>query len=133
MHTAPGERTGPNDRPYAEVKYSGLGTVDEKRRIILFLFDSPDFVQSAANAMPIDAQSASAKDATVSFPDISTSPVYLVAVYDPTGSYEGMSAPPSGAIVGVYAKAPNQPEPIKVEAGKTAEIDLAFDDSIRIP
>jgi hypothetical protein len=116
-----------------KLKYSGAGTVDEKRQIFVFLFDSPDFVQSPSNAAPIDRQTASAKDATVSFSGIANSPVYLVAVYDPTGSYQGMSAPPSGVSFALYGKTPGQPEPIKIDAGKTAEIALAFDDSSKMP
>lgn len=116
-----------------KLNYSGAGPVDEKHRIFLFLFDSLDFAQSPANAMPVDRTSAPAKDATVSFSGIATSPVYVVAVYDPAGSYDGMSAPPSGTIVALYAKTSSQPESIKIEEGKTAEIELAFDDTARMP
>jgi hypothetical protein len=116
-----------------KLKYSGAGTVDEKRQIFLFLFDSTDFMQNSSNATPIDRQTASAKEVTVSFSGIATSPVYLVALYDPTGSYQGMSAPPSGVSVGLYSNATGQPEPIRVDAGKTAEIALAIDDDAKTP
>ncbi len=114
-----------------KLNYTGAGTIDEKHKIILFLFDSPDFVQG--NVMPIASGSAKAKDETVTFPDLDKSPVYVVAVYDPAGAYEGMSAPPSGSSMGMYSKTPGQPEPIKIEPGNTVQIDLAFDDTAKMP
>lgn len=114
-----------------KLNYTGAGTVDEKHKIVLFLFDSPDFVQG--NVMPIGTNSAATKDATVTFPDLDKSPVYVVAVYDPTGNYDGMSVPPSGSSMGMYMKTPGQPEPVKIEPGKIVEIELAFDDTAKMP
>ncbi len=114
-----------------KLNYTGAGTVDDKHKIVLFLFDSPDFVQG--NVMPIASGFAKAKDETVVFPDLDKSPVYVVAVYDPTGAYEGMSAPPSGSSMGMYMKTPGQPEPVKIEPGGTVQIDLAFDDTAKMP
>jgi hypothetical protein len=114
-----------------KLAYNGSGTVDEKHKIIVFLFDSPDFVQGSV--MPSDMRAAKAKDETVTFSGFTASPVFVVCVYDPTGSYEGMSPPPSGSSMGMYSKTPGQPEPVKVEPGKTVEIELAFDDSNKMP
>lgn len=114
-----------------KLNYTGAGTVDEKHKIILFLFDSPDFSQG--NVMPIASNSATTKDATVTFPDLDKSPVYVVAIYDPAGEYEGMSAPPSGASMGMYSKTPGQAEPVKIEPGGTVQIELAFDDTVKMP
>jgi hypothetical protein len=33
----------------------------------------------------------------------------------------------------MYAKTPGTPEPVKIEPGETAEIELAFDDSFKMP
>jgi hypothetical protein len=115
-----------------KLNYTGTGTVDDKHKIIVFLFDSPDFMQGGV--MPFATQSASAKDATVTFADLAVSPVFAVAVYDPTGAYDGESGPPpSGSSAGMYTKTPGQPEPIAIEPGKTAEVELAFDDSFKVP
>jgi hypothetical protein len=114
-----------------KLNYTGSGTVDEKHKIYVFLFDSPDFVQG--NVMPIATDSATAKDGTITFPNLDKSPVYVVSVYDPKGEYEAMSAPPSGASMGMYSKTPGQPEPVKLEPGQTAEITLAFDDTAKMP
>ena len=113
-------------------KYTGAGTVDAKHPIIVFLFDSPDFMQGGT--MPFATQSATAKDATVTFPDLTTSPVYAASVFDPTGGYDGQSGPPpSGSSMGLYSKTPGTPEPIKIDPGKTAEVELAFDDTAKMP
>jgi hypothetical protein len=115
-----------------KLHFTGAGTVDQKHQIVLFLFDSPDFMQRN-DAMPIARENATAKDVTVTFSDVAKSPVYLIAVYDPTGAYEGMSPPPSGSSLGMYGKTPGQVEPVNIDAGKTAQIDLAFDDSFKMP
>jgi hypothetical protein len=115
-----------------KLKYTGAGTVDAKHPIIIFLFDSPDF--TSGGIMPMASQSGQAKDATVTFPDLTTSPVYAVAVFDPTGGYDGQSGPPpSGSSMGMYGKTPGTPDPIKIEPGKTTEVELAFDDTAKMP
>jgi len=115
-----------------KVNYTGSGTVDEKHKIQVFMFDSPDFTQG--NAMPTGMQMTAAKDGTVTFTDIAGSPVYAAAIYDPTGGYDGASGPPpSGSSAGMYTKEPPKPAPIDIEAGKTVEIELAFDDSQKMP
>jgi hypothetical protein len=115
-----------------KLNYSGPGTVDEKHRIFVFLFDTPDFIRRE-DVMPIGNDSGTAKDATLTFPDVGASPVYLIAIYDPTGNYEGMSKPPTGCHLGIYGKAPGEPGAIVIEAGKTAQIEAAFDDTIKMP
>ncbi|MGA3043894.1 MAG: hypothetical protein ABSF54_24230, partial [Bryobacteraceae bacterium] len=75
-----------------------------------------------------------AKDGTVTFSEIAASPVYAAAIYDPTGGYDGQSGPPpSGSSAGLYTKEPPKPAPIAIDAGKTADIVLPFDDTIKMP
>jgi len=115
-----------------KLNYTGSGTVDEKHAIRVFLFDSPDFANG--NAMPFTMQSGESKDATVTFADTGKSPVYVAAVFDPTGGYDGQSGPPpSGSSLGAYSKAPPQPSAVEIEEGKTVEIELPFDDSTKMP
>jgi hypothetical protein len=114
-----------------KLNYTGAGTVDDKHKIIVFVFDSPDFMQG--NSMPVGSQASASKNGNVVFADLASSPVYLTAVYDPSGQYEGMSAPPSGASMGLYSKTPGTPEPIKIEPGATVEVALAFDDTAKMP
>jgi len=114
-----------------KLNYTGSGTVDDKHRILVFLFDSPDFTQGGV--MPIGSKPASAKDEVVTFSELSAPKVYAVACYDPKGGYDGMSGPPpSGSSMGMYTKG-GGPEPIELEEGKTTQVDLAFDDSFKMP
>ena len=114
------------------VKYTGSGTVDDKHKIQVFLFDSPDF--TGGQAMPTGMQMTASKNGTVTFADIAGSPVYAAAIYDPKGEYDGASGPPpSGSSAGLYTKEPPKPGPINIDAGKAVEIDLAFDDTIKMP
>lgn len=114
-----------------KLNYTGAGKVDDAHKIYLFLFDSPDFMQGTV--MPIASLTANAKDQTISFTDLTASTVYLAVAYDPKGEYDGMSAPPSGASMGLYAKEPGKPAPIAIESGKPAHVDMPFDDSIKMP
>ncbi len=114
-----------------KLNYTGAGTVDDKHKILVFIFDSPDFMQG--NAMPVGTQQAASKNTSVTFTDLASSPVYAVSVFDPTGQYEGMSPPPSGSSMGMYSKTPGTPEPIKIEPGETAEVELTFDDTAKMP
>ncbi len=115
-----------------KLNYKGAGTVDEKHKIFVFIFDSPDFMQGGS--MPIAGDAGTAKDGTVSFTTLSTSPVYIATAYDPSGSYDGQSGPPpSGSSMGLYSKTPGKPEPVEIEAGKTATVDVVFDDTAKMP
>ena len=116
-----------------KLHYTGNGTVDDKHKIFVVLFDSPDF-SHGNGAMPLSVQSATGKNETVTFSDVSTSPVYGAASYDPTGNYDGQSGPPpSGASLGMYTKTPPKPEPIQVEPGKTVQVEITFNDTQKMP
>ena len=114
-----------------KVHYKGSGTVDEKHKIVVFLFDSPDF--GRGNVMAFAVMSTSSKDGTVTFNDVAKSPAYVGTVYEPSGSYaERQGPPPPGSSLGMYSKTPGQPAPVKVEAGKTIDVELTFDDSVKM-
>lgn len=113
-----------------QAKYTGSGPVDEKHKIYVALWDSPDFVNGAA--MPLMMKSSSSKDGLVVFNDLRTSPAYVSSVYDASGEWDAQSAPPEGSSLGLYAKTPGKPEPIDLTPGKTKTIQLSFDDSVKM-
>jgi hypothetical protein len=85
------------------------------------------------NAMPIANQAATAKDQTLTFSGLSAATVYAVAAFYPKGGYDGMSGPPpAGSSLGMYSKEPGTPGAVNLEAGKTAHVDLAFDDTAKM-
>ena len=112
------------------LNYSGAGTVDEKHKIYVALWDSPDFVKS--QMMPLAVKPASSKDGAVTFEDIKKTPLYVSAAYDPSGQWDAQSPPPEGSSLGLYSKTPGQPEPIDLKPGKTTKIELAFDDRVKM-
>ncbi len=113
-----------------KLAYQGAGTVDQEHKIFVFLFDSSDF----QNSIPFAVKSASAKDETVTFSDVTQATTYVTTAYDPEGKYDGESGPPpTGSSLGMYSKTPGQAEPVKAEPGKTVTIELAFDDSFKMP
>jgi hypothetical protein len=116
-----------------KLHYTGSGTVDEKHKIIMFLFDSPEFVRGG-EVIPFAMKDTASKDGVLTFTDMEKSPVYVTSVYDPSGGYDGQSGPPpSGSSLGMYSTSPGEPAPVKLEDGKTAEIDLTFDDTAKMP
>jgi hypothetical protein len=114
-----------------KLNYTGAGKVDQNHKIFVFVFDTPDFMQG--NAMPIANQAVTAKDQTLTFSGLSAATVYAVAAFDPKGEYDGMSGPPpAGSSLGMYSKEPGTPGAVNLEAGKTAHVDLAFDDTAKM-
>jgi hypothetical protein len=112
------------------VHYKGSGTVDEKHKILVFFFDSPEFGHS--NVMPFAVMSTNSKDGTVTFNDVAKSPAYVGTACDPSGNYAERQGPPPGSSLGMYSKTPGQPAPVKVEAGKTIDVEFSFDDSVKM-
>ena len=113
-----------------QLKYSGKGTVDEKHKIYVALWDSPDFVKS--EMPPFATQPASSKDGVVTFENVKKTPIYISTAYDPSGQWDAQSPPPDGSSLGLYSKTPGQPEAVDLKPGKTTKIELAFDDSVKM-
>ncbi len=84
--------------------------------------------------MPIRMKGSPSKNGTLVFSDLDKSPVYISAAYDPKGNYnEPSGPPPSGSSAGMYSKSPGIPEPVKIEPGGKAEVEIEFDDSFKMP
>ncbi len=84
--------------------------------------------------MPFAFKTSASKSGTVTFSDLDKSPAFVSVAYDPQGGYNEVTGPPpSGSSLGMYAKTAGTPEPVKIEPGETAEIELAFDDSFKMP
>jgi hypothetical protein len=131
-----------------KLNYTGAGTVDEQHKIYVLLFDANPFTSSSlvdVSSQPtppapaegvshiLVRQSAAGKNATVTFRSVSVSPVYAVAVFDRSGTYNGQSELPSASPMGAYGKLPDKLEPIKIEPGKSLQVVLSFDDSTKTP
>jgi hypothetical protein len=108
------------------VTYKGKGAVDPAHKVIVFAFPDSNITSSSR---PVDTQFASRNGETVTFRNMA-SPVYVFAVYDEKGTYDGVSGPPPAGIPSAtYRKTPKG-APTAVAPGAPA-IKFGFDDSER--
>ena len=108
------------------VNYTGKGVVDATHEILVFLFANPNI---GPDSNPLGAPQIVTKNGqTVTFQGVTTSPVYVVAVYDEASVYDGRSEPPTGTPIGFYAKDAKSP-PTAVTPGAKTAIKLSFDGS----
>jgi hypothetical protein len=139
----------PNRVLSVKLNYTGAGTVDEKHKIYVLVFDADPYtaqvLAEGASKPPAAAgadapktayvlarQAALTKNATVSFSGLRESTVYVAAFYDKTGTYNGTNDPGHGSPTGLYGT-PGKPAPIPLLEGKPVEIVIAFDDSVATP
>jgi hypothetical protein len=116
-----------------QVTYSGAGVVDDKHKLYVSLWDTPDFAKAGNETAPFALKFVTSKSAVAEFTDLDKSPVYVGTIYDPTGKWDAQSAPPSGTSVGLYSTEPGVPAPVTLEDGKTTKISTTLDDSIKLP
>jgi hypothetical protein len=112
-----------------DINYTGSGTVDANHRVYVALWDSSDM----SGGPPVAVLSVNSRKGAVTFSDVQRVPAYVSAAFDPTGSWDAQSPPPSGASLGMYSKNPPNPEPIDVAPGKTVKVAITFDDSAKVP
>jgi len=114
-----------------QVSYTGAGSVDEKHKVYVVLWDTPEFV-NGSGAMPVAIKSISSKSGAVTFSDVSKTPAYVSTVYDASGQWDAQSPPPEGSSLGLYSKTPGTPAPIDLKPESKTTIELAFDDSVKM-
>ncbi len=111
------------------VSYAGKGVVDAGHAILVFLFSDPNV---GPNSRPLGPPQIVQKNgASVTFKDVTTAPVYVFAIYNEKGTYDGQSGPPpAGTPVGHYAKDAKSP-PIAVTPGPKTTVKMSFSDARR--
>ena len=114
------------------VTYTGKGTVDAGHGILVFLFSTPDIgagSQPLGNPLTIEKNGG-----TVTFKEVSASPVYIAVVYNESGSYTGIGGPPPiGSPVAIHSKDvkdPNSPA-LAVTPGPKTTVKMSFSDARR--
>jgi hypothetical protein len=95
----------------------------------LLLFADPNI---GPTSEPLGAPQIAAKNgATVTFKNVTAKPVYVVAIYNEKGTYDGRSGPPpNGTPIGMYAKDAKSP-PAPVTPGPKTAIKMTFSDAKR--
>ena len=114
------------------VTYTGKGTVDAGHGILVFLFATPNI---GAGSEPLGAPLTIEKNGgTVTFKELSASPVYIAVVYNEAGNYNGIAGPPPvGTPVAIHSKDvkdPNSP-PLAVTPGPKTAVKISFSDARR--
>jgi hypothetical protein len=106
--------------------YKGKGPVDEKHKILVFLFDHP---MPTADSRPLGLQTVAKNGGSATFAAVGPSPVYVTVVYDEKSNYDGQNGPPpAGTPIGRPMKAG---KPVPITPGPTAKVSVTFDDSQR--
>jgi hypothetical protein len=131
-----------------KLNYTGTEKVDQNHRIYVLLFDanpytSRSLIDSTSETAPpapeagvchiLRREAASGRNQVVTFKGLGTSPVFAMAFLDKIGNYDPRGEPPSGSPMGMYGKSLDQPEQIKLEAGKAVKVVLPFGDSHKVP
>jgi hypothetical protein len=98
--------------------------VDDTHEIWVFLFDHPNV---ARGSRPLGTEIVRKNGGTAVFKGVSTqSPVYVLALYDLTGTYDGNAGPPPpGTPMGMYSA--DRKAPTAVKPG--AKIKMSFNDA----
>lgn len=119
----------PGSNVTVTVNYTGKGVVDDKHALTVFLFASPELT---AQSRPIGPPQAVFKNnSTVTFSNVTTSPVYVVAVYSEAGGYVGTGGPPPiGTPITHYRSTPKSP-PTAVTPGPKTTVKISFGDGNR--
>jgi hypothetical protein len=111
------------------VNYTGKGTVDAGHTILVFLFADPNIGPESRPLGP--PQVVQKNGSTVKFTNVTAAPVYICAIYDDKGGYDGRNGPPpAGTPIGMYTKDAKSP-PAAVTPGPKTAIKLTFSDAKR--
>jgi len=115
-----------------KVTYTGNGTVDGQHRIYVSVYDT-SYIGHQGDA-PLATLSLTENGQTAAFSGLKKSPVYVFAFFDKAGGCDpARCSPPSGAPAALYGKQMGIADPIEIEEGKTAAIEMTFDDSLTMP
>jgi hypothetical protein len=111
------------------VSYTGKGQVDPQHAILLFLFTDPNI---GPGSQPIGPPETATKNgATVTFKNVTAKEVYIAAVYNEKGDYNGVGGPPpAGTPIGMYQKDAKSP-PTAVTPGPKTAVKMSFNDARR--
>jgi hypothetical protein len=104
------------------VTYTGKGVVDAGHQVLVFLFADPNIGPTSRPLGPPEI--VQKNGATVTFTGVTTKPVYVFAIYNEKGTYDGRSGPPpAGTPIGMLSNAKG---PVAVTPGAKTPAKLTF-------
>jgi hypothetical protein len=108
------------------VKYTGKGVVDASHDLLIALLPTPTV---SSDSRPLAMLPVTKNGGVASFTNVTSSPVYVLAVYDDKGTWDAQAGPPpAGTPIGWYM-APKTSVPAPVKPGAKVTISLTFDGS----
>jgi hypothetical protein len=108
------------------VKYTGKGVVDAEHDLLIALLPEPTV---GPQSRPLAMLPVTKNGGVATFNSVTTSPVYVVAIYDDKGTWNPQAGPPpAGTPMGWYM-APKTTVPAPVKPGAKVSIALTFDGS----
>jgi hypothetical protein len=111
------------------VSYTGKGPVDTTHEIWVFLFDTAAIGQGVR---PLAVQTIKKSGETTTFKNVTQDPVYVAAVYDEKGNYDGNTAPPPSGTPIAYYNVEKKPVASPVKTAGGAKIKVSFSDALRM-
>ena len=107
------------------VTYTGPEEVDDQHPITVLLFDGPDL---SGGSKMLAAGHLTKNGGTLSWTDLPEM-VYAAAIFDPLGSFTGLSGMIPGSAVGAYAL-DGATEPSPIEVFRHTRVSFEFDDAL---
>jgi hypothetical protein len=111
------------------VKYNGKGTVDDKHRLWIWLFDNPEI---GPGAITVAEMSLEANGETATFSSVAAKQVWVAVAYDEGGGFMGAAPPPPGSPVALYGSTGPDTPPQPVTPGAKGAVSITFDDTLRM-
>jgi hypothetical protein len=106
------------------------GPVDNDHQIWIWVFDTPNIT---ADSTPIATGSSAENKAPYKFAGLPKE-VFLAVAYDENGGYDGTAGPPpQGTPVHIYGAAAGGTATGVPTGGDEANLEFAFDDTMRMP
>jgi len=107
------------------VSYTGKGTIDANHKLIVWTFTDGNITSASR---PTDTKILTKNNETVTFKDVK-GPIYLFAVFDDKGGYDGVSGPPPAGIPATTYKKVAKGPATAVKPG--AAVKFVFNDTER--
>jgi hypothetical protein len=92
--------SGAPDAITVRVTYTGVGPVDSRHDLQVFIFDDPEIGRSS---VALDFSRLPENRGTVEFRHVTTDPVFVAVAYNASGDYDGATGPPpAGTPIAIY-------------------------------
>ena len=107
--------------------YDGPGSVDSEHQLLVFLLES----MPLGGSQPLAVEAVDANGGSLTFEEVESPAVYLVALYDARGGYAGGGLPPLASPAAVYKDSAGAPRAIEL-GQDMVRVEFRFGDSTQL-